>query len=318
MAASSSTKVILADILGGLAVTVTKFVAAYFSGSSSMLSEGIHSLVDLGNGLLLWLGLRLSQRPPDETHPFGYGMELYFWSLVVAVFLFALGGGTAVYEGVMHLLRPRPLDDLLWSYLVLGCSAGFEMMVWIISYRDFLVRRQGRGIWETIHGSKDPTTFTILLENSAALLGLLLASIGLLLSQWLQVSRLDGVASILIGLMLAVVACVLIYESRSLLLGEGAAPGVVRQIRSLAEADQAVVRAANPLTIYFGPDQVLVALDLQFRPGLTSEEVEQAVDRLEETIRRHFPRVKHIFIEAEAITTRPNPRRDQPEERPER
>jgi cation diffusion facilitator family transporter len=307
MAAPSSTLVVLADIAGGLAVAVVKFVAAAMTGSSAMLAEGIHSLIDTGNGVLLWVGIKLSRRPADDEHPFGHGLELYFWSLIVAVFLFAVGGGMSVYEGIGHVLDPHPAESPTWNYVVLGCSAVFESVVLIISARDFRRRRRGRGLWETIHTSKDPAGFTVLLENVAAVLGLVLAFLGVYLSRALQMPELDGVASILIGLVLAAVACVLVYESRSLLLGEGAGPQVLAEIRRLVESDPGVVGARRPLTMYFGPDQLLVALDVQFRPRLTSEEVEQTVDRIEAAIRRRLPQVRYIFLEAESITARPAP-----------
>src|SRR5262249_46321300 len=184
-----------------------------------MLSEGIHSLIDTGNGVLLWIGLKLSRRPADETHPFGHGLELYFWSLMVAIFLFAVGGGMSVYQGIGRVLRPHPLEDSTWSYIVLGCSAVFELIVLVISVRDFGRRRRGRGVRETIHASKDPAGFTVLLENAAPLLGLMIAFLGIFLSRVLGLPVLDGVASIIIGVMLAAISCVLIFESRSLMLG---------------------------------------------------------------------------------------------------
>jgi cation diffusion facilitator family transporter len=307
MAAPSSVLVVLADIAGGLAVAAVKFLAATVTGSSAMLSEGIHSLIDTGNGVLLWVGLRLSRRPADDEHPFGHGLELYFWSLIVAIFLFAAGGGMSVYEGIGYVLSPRPLEDPTWNYVVLGCSAVFELIVLVISVRDFGRRRRGRGVWETIHASKDPAGFTVLLENAAALLGLVLAFLGVLLSRLLGLPVLDGVASIVIGLLLATISCVLVYESRSLMLGEGAEPQAVADIRRLVEGDPAVVRARRPLTMYFGPDQILVALDVQFRPGLTSEEMEKSVDRIEASVRARIPQARHIFLEAESITARPAP-----------
>jgi cation diffusion facilitator family transporter len=305
MAAPSSTRVVVADILGGLAVAVVKFVAAAVTGSSAMLSEGIHSLIDTGNGALLWVGLKLSRRPPDDNHPFGHGLELYFWSLIVAIFLFAIGGGMSVYEGIGHLGSPHPIEDPTWNYVVLGCAGVFEVVVLVISIRDFARRRRGRGVWTTIHASKDPAGFTVLLENIAATLGLVIAFFGVFLSRQLRMPELDGVASIVIGIVLAVVSLVLIYESRSLMLGEGADPAAVADVRRLVEADEAVVRARKPLSMYFGPDQILIALDVQFRPGLSSQELEKAVDRIEATVRKRLPQVKHIFLEAESITARP-------------
>jgi cation diffusion facilitator family transporter len=311
MGSSSSRLVILAAIAANLGVAAIKFVAAAFSGSSAMLSEGIHSLVDTGNGLLLLLGLRLSQRPPDEEHPFGHGLELYFWTLIVAILIFAVGGGMSIYHGVLHLLDPSLPRDPTWNYVVLGAATLFEGAAWFVALKGFLTVKGRWGFWQAIHRSKDPTTFMVLVEDSAALLGLLVAFLSLLLGQLLGNPYLDGVASILIGLILAVVAGVLAYESRGLLIGESASPETVASIRALAEADSAVERVRRPLTMHFGPDQILLNLDVQFKSGLSAAEVEAAVDRLEEAIRRKHPQVKRIFLEAEAIT-RPARSREEP------
>jgi cation diffusion facilitator family transporter len=305
MAAPSSTLVVVADILGGLAVAAVKFVAAAVTGSSAMLSEGIHSLIDTGNGVLLWVGLKLSRRPPDDSHPFGHGLELYFWSLIVAIFLFAVGGGMSVYEGIGQIRRPHPMDDPTWNYVVLGCAGVFEAVVLAISIRNFGRRRRGRGVWATIHGSKDPVGFTVMFENIAATLGLVVAFIGVFLSHRFGIPELDGLASVVIGVILAAVSVVLIHESRSLMLGEGADPDAVSDVRRLVESDAAVVRACKPLSMYFGPDQILIALDVQYRSGLSSQELEKAVDRIEAAVRNRLPQVKHIFLEAESITARP-------------
>ena len=270
-----------------------------------MLSEGIHSLIDTGNGVLLAIGLWRSRRPPDDNHPFGHGLELYFWSLIVAIFLFAIGGGMSIYEGIGHVRSPSPIEDPTWNYVVLGGAAVFEAIVLTISIRDFSRRRRGRGVWETIHASKDPAAFTVLLENAAAMLGLVVAFLGVSLSRLFGMPELDGVASIVIGVMLAAVAAVLVYESRSLMLGEGVDAEAVDDIRRLVESDPAVVRSRKPLSMHFGPDQILIALDVQFRPGLSSEAMEKAVDRIETAVRGRLPEARHIFLEAESITARP-------------
>jgi cation diffusion facilitator family transporter len=305
MASPSSKVVIVAAVCGNLAVAVTKFVAAAFTGSSAMLAEGIHSLVDTGNGLLLLLGLRLSRRPPDETHPFGHGLELYFWTLIVAILIFAVGGGVSVYEGILHLVHPAPPGNPAWNYAVLGLAAVFEGAAWCFALRGFLAVKGEKGVWEAVHDSKDPTTFLVLFEDSAALLGLLIAFLGIFLGQLLDAPFLDGLASVLIGLILAAVAAVLAYECRGLLLGESADPKTVDSIRALVEADPAVEHVRRPLTMHFGPEQVLLNLDVQFRRGLSAAEVEAAVDRLETAIRARHPEIKHIFLEADAIRTRP-------------
>lgn len=285
-----------------LLVALTKFIAAFFSGSSSMLSEGIHSVVDTGNQLLLLLGIRRARKAPDALHPFGYGQELYFWSLIVAILLFGLGGGMSVYEGVSHFLHPAKLEDPLWNYVVLGLACLFEGTSFTIAFRELRTERSQESFWQAIRNSKDPTTFVVVFEDSAALLGLATAFAGVYLSHRLENPRIDGIASIVIGLLLATVAVLLAYESRGLLLGESFDSEKVEQIRKLVEADTQVVRAGRPLTMHFGPEDVLLNLDVQFRPGLGSGELAAAVDRLEKAIRQRYTEVKRIFIEVEVFT----------------
>ena len=302
MAASSSPLAVYAAIAGNLAIAVTKFIAASFTGSSAMLSEGIHSVVDTGNGLLLLLGIRLSKRPPDANHPFGHGKELYFWTLIVAILIFAVGGGMSLYEGISHIQHPSPLTDPTWNYVVLGLAAVFEGAAWTVAYRQFRPGLGGRGLWGAVRASKDPTTFTVLFEDTAALAGLLVAFLGVLLGHTFENPYLDGAASIVIGLILGVVAVLLAIESRGLLVGEAADPETVASIRALASAEPAVERIDPPLTMHLGPRDVLLNLDIQFRRGIDSGEVEAAVDRLEKAIRARHPEIRRIFIEAESLT----------------
>ncbi|MDX6576925.1 MAG: hypothetical protein QOE96_2878 [Blastocatellia bacterium] len=297
---TESRTAIFAAIAGNLAIAATKFVAAFFTGSSAMLSEGIHSLVDTGNGWLMLLGFRQSQKPPDADHPFGHGKELYFWSLVVAILIFALGGGMSVYEGVTHLSHPQVHHSIL-NYLVLGFAIVFESLSFYFAYRAFRTEMSGQGVFETIRSSKDPTTFTVLFEDTAALLGLLVAFVGIFLGHWLNNPYLDGVASIVIGLILAVVAAFLAYESKGLLIGEGVDPAVLASIRSIAAADPAVAEVRKSLTMHFSPDDVLLTLDLGFKKHLTAEKIAAAVNRLEKQIRDQHPEIKHIFIEAKSL-----------------
>jgi cation diffusion facilitator family transporter len=267
-----------------------------------MLSEGIHSVVDTGNGLLILLGIRMSKRPADAGHPFGYGKELYFWTLIVAILIFAVGGGMSVYGGIQHLRHPVPLADPTWNYAVLGFAVVFEGFAWIVAFKEFRVTNKERNIWKAIRASKDPTIFTVLFEDSAAMLGLLVAFLGIFFSHQLNNPYLDAVASIFIGLILALVAILLAYESKGLLVGEGADKATVASIIKIAESDPAVERVMPPLTMHFGPHEILVNLDIKFRPGISAEEIEAAVDRLEAGIRKAHPDVKRIFIEAESIT----------------
>ncbi len=303
MAAESKTA-IFAAIGGNLAIAIMKFAAAAFTGSSAMLSEGIHSLVDTGNGGLLLLGIHKSKQPADATHPFGYGKELYFWSLIVAVLIFGVGGGISIYEGITHLIHPSPLEDPFWSYVVLGLAVVFESIVFVIAFQAFqALKGEDENIWQAIKSSKDPTTFTVLFEDAAALLGLIVAFAGIFLAHYFNNPYLDGAASILIGVILASVAVFLAYESKGLLIGEGADPETLENIRKLAEAAAGVEKVINPLTMYFGPRTILLTVDIEFDKKLSAMEVEEAVDRLEKNIRSQYPDIKHIYIEAGAISS---------------
>jgi cation diffusion facilitator family transporter len=298
--ASESRTAIYAAIAGNIAIAATKLIAAFFTGSSAMLSEGIHSLVDTGNGGLLLLGVRKSQKPADAGHPFGHGKELYFWSLVVAILIFALGGGMSVYEGVTHLAHP-PAYDPTWNYVVLAFAMIFEGISFYFAYKAFRTEMSGQGVLATIHKSKDPTTFTVLFEDTAALLGLVVAFLGIFLGQVLKNPYLDGVASIVIGLILAVVAGFLAYESKGLLIGEGVDAETLTSIRSIAGSDASVEEVKKSLTMHFGPQEVLLALDIRFEKHLTAAEIAAAIDRLERKIRNQHPEIKHIFIEAKSL-----------------
>lgn len=290
---------------GNLAIAATKFVAAAFTGSSAMLSEGIHSLVDTGNGGLLLLGVRMSKRPPDATHPFGHGKELYFWSLIVAILIFALGGGMSVYEGVIHIAHPNQVKDPTWNYVVLGFAIIFESGSLYFALKAFRKEMGQQGVLRTIHASKDPTTFTILFEDTAALLGLLVALVGIFLGHALNNPYLDGAASITIGAILGVVAGFLAYESKGLLIGEGVDRQTLNSIRKIAREDPAVVKVRKALTMHFGPHDVLLTLDIQFREELTAAEISAAVDHLEKKLRDQHPEIKHIFIEAKSLVKTP-------------
>ena len=299
--ASESRTAIFAAIAGNLVIAATKFVAAAFTGSSAMLSEGIHSLVDTGNGALLLLGVRMSKKPPDATHPFGHAMELYFWSLIVAILIFALGGGMSVYEGVIHIAHPNQVKNPAWNYAVLGFAIVFESISFYFAIKAFLKEKGDQGIWETVHASKDPTTFTILFEDTAALLGLLVALAGIFLGHQLNRPYLDGVASITIGVILGVVAGFLAYESKGLLIGEGVSPQTLDSIRAIAGADPSVVEVRKALTMHFGPNDVLLTLDVRFQKDLKSGDIASAINRLEAKIRDRHPEIRHIFIEAKSL-----------------
>jgi len=298
---------VVAAIGANLAIAATKLAAASVTGSSAMLSEAIHSLVDTGNGILLLVGMRAARRPADEDHPFGHGKELYFWTLIVAILIFAVGGGMSFYEGITHLQHPAPLENAFWNYLVLGFALLFESASWTVAWREFRHTRGERSIFGALHQSKDPSLFTVVLEDTAALLGLVVAFVGVLLGHLLENPYLDGTASIVIGLILATVAVFLTYESRGLLLGESAEPAVVAGISALVLADGDVLEVARLLTMHMGPREVLLNLKLVFRPHLSVEDIAGVVDRLEARIRDRFPEVWRIYIEvglpAEAATS---------------
>jgi cation diffusion facilitator family transporter len=305
---SGSKKAIYAAIVGNLAIAVSKFVAASFTGSSAMISEGVHSLVDTGNGGLLLLGIKRSQKPPDEMHPFGYGKELYFWTLIVAVLIFGIGGGISAYEGILHLLHPGSLENVAWSYSVLGLAIVFESYVFMVAWREFRAAKGSQSLWRAIRTSKDPTTFTVLFEDAAALSGLIVAMTGVFLTHRLGNPYFDGIASIVIGLILAAVALLLIIESKGLLIGEGVDLPTLQKLRELVQSEPSVSKVRRILTMHFGPQTVLLTMDLEFRPGLTAVETESVIERLEEKIRSARPEIKHIFIEAESIRSQKPPR----------
>ena len=292
---------VFAAIAGNLAIAATKLIAAYFSGSSAMLSEGIHSMVDTGNGLLLLVGLRKSRKPADARHPFGHGKELYFWPLVVAILIFALGGGMSVYEGVTHLIRPHHADAT-WNYVVLGFAFVFESISSVFAFKAFRGELKGRGAIQAIRASKDPTSFTVLFEDSAALLGLVVAFLGIFLGQAFHNPYFDGAASILIGGILASVAVFLAYETKGLLIGEGVGPETLESLRSIAGTDAAVQEVRKSLTMHFGPHEVLLTLDILFKKELTAEDITSAINRIEAAIRARHPEIKHVFIEAKSLT----------------
>jgi cation diffusion facilitator family transporter len=298
--AGESKVAIFAAIAANFAIAITKFIAAFFSGSSAMLSEAIHSLVDTGNGALLLVGLRQSQKPPDENHPFGHAKELYFWPLIVAILVFSLGGGMSVYEGVTHLVHPHH-GDPTWSYVVLGIAFAFESVSALLAFKAFRKELKGANVFTAIKRSKDPTTFTVLFEDSAALAGLIVAFFGILLGDLLDNPYFDGIASILIGIILATVAVFLAYETKGLLIGEGVDPETLASVRSISGEDDAVQKVRKSLTMHFGPHEVLLALDIEFKRELSSKQIADAINRLEAAIRARHPEIRHIFIEAKAL-----------------
>lgn len=296
-----------------MAIAVTKFIGAAISGSSAMLAEGIHSLVDTGNGGLLLLGIRRSQRPPDESHPYGYGKSLYFYTLIVAVLIFGLGGGISMYEGLLHTLDPGhggptraslfgfAFSGLTLNTVVLSAAIVFEGLAFRTAWQEFKKARGDTPLFEAIRTSKDPTTFTVLFEDSAAMAGLVVALVGVHLAHWLHLPVIDGIASIVIGVILAGVALFLVWESKKLLIGEAAHPEIRTSLRRIADDDPDVDAVVRSLTLHMGPNTLVLNMELQFTPDLSAEGVEQAVNRMESAIQEAHPRVKYIFIEAQGI-----------------
>jgi cation diffusion facilitator family transporter len=268
------------------------------TGSSAMLSEGVHSLVDTGNQVLLLVGLKRGARPADPNHPLGYGKEVYFWSFVVAILIFAVGAGVSIYEGIRHILHPSPLGDVRINYLVLGLAFVFEGVAWFIAYREFNRARGRLGLWRAVRESKDPATFVVLFEDSAAMAGIVVAFLGVWLGHATGLAWFDGAASIVIGLILGLTAWFLAIETRDLLIGEAARPETVAAIRRLAAGTPEVDKVNEVLTLHMGPEYILVNLSVDFIDGLTSEQVEATSTRLTAAIRGGHPLVKKVFIEA--------------------
>jgi len=270
-----------------------------------MFAEALHSLVDSGNGFLLLFGQHRSKREPDESHPFGYGKELYFWALIVSVLVFAVGGGISAYEGVLHILHPRPLEHLGWNYALLGIAFCFEGTSLLVALRALKKAKGFESFWKAIRISKDPAVFAVVFEDSAALLGLLIAFVGLFLDERLKAPFMDGLASLLIGLLLGAVALLLARETKELLVGEGASRDTLRSIRQIAQSEQMVERAGYPLTMYFGPQNAMLAMKLQFRAQLNAIEIEASIERIETEICLRHPEICHVFLEAERIRRAP-------------
>lgn len=296
MPASSSHRVVYAALGGNLLIAIAKFVAAGISGSSAMLSEGVHSLVDTTNEVLLLYGLHRAGMPPDRTHPFGHGRELYFWSFIVALLVLALGAGVSFYEGVMHVRHPTPVEHPLINYLVLAVSFLFEGTSWCVAFREFRARKGRLGYFEAFRLSKDPTTFTVLLEDSAALIGLLIALGGLIGAQLLDLPILDGIASIGIACVLTVSATLLARETKGLLIGETAHPVVSDSILAIAAADDGVRCANGVLTVQMGPSQVVAALSAEFEDSLTTPQIEACINRIEKQAKTAHPEIISLFI----------------------
>ncbi len=297
MSDSQSNKVVVyAALFGNLAIAMVKFVAAYITNSSAMLSEAIHSVVDTLNEILLLYGMKKSQQPADATHPFGYGRELYFWAFIVALMVFALGAIASIYQGIQHIIKPEEILNPTINYIVLIIAILVEGTSWFVALKAFKRTKGKQGYFEAFRRSKDPTTFTVLFEDTAALLGLFIALIGIFLAHRLNIPELDGVASVLIGIVLAVSAVLLARETKGLLLGETADPKLRQNVLLIAQQDAAVFSANGVLTEQIGAHQVIASLSLEFKDNLTSDEIEACVNRIEAEIRQVHPEIVTLFV----------------------
>ena len=298
--ASGSTKVIIAALIGNSLIAVTKFAAAAYTGSSAMLSEGVHSLVDTGNQILLLFGLKQSRKPPDEDFPFGHGKEIYFWSFVVAIMIFAVGAGVSFYEGVVRVMSPHPVENVFINYIVLGFAMVFEGGAWYFAFKEFGRIKGERGYIAAVQQGKDPSFFVVLFEDSAAMLGLLVAFFGVWLGDVTGNPVFDGIASIIIGLILGGTAAWLAYETKGLLIGERANREVVAGIRRIVRAQPAVRHVNEVLTMHMGPEFILVNISVDFADKLRTGDIEETVAHMDHLIKTSFPNVKRVFVEAEA------------------
>ncbi len=295
-----SRKAVYAALLGNILVALTKFVAAFLSGSSSMMSEGLHSLVDTGNQALLLYGYRSSRREPDRQHPLGYGRELYFWSFMVAVLLFTLGAGASVCQGISHIRHGRPIEYVTVNYVVLALSFVFEASSWWVALSLFSRRKGSRSYWRAVRDSKDPPAFIVLFEDSAALIGIAIAAAGIFAADRTGITEFDGVASMLIGVVLAIAAILVARESKGLLIGERASDRVAQSIADLARNEPGIEGASRILTIHLAPEQIVAALDLEFADELKTPQIERSVLALEQHVREKHPEIVALFVKPKA------------------
>ncbi|MDR4517048.1 MAG: cation diffusion facilitator family transporter [Nitrosomonas sp.] len=299
MSASGSKKVIFAALIGNTLIAITKFIASAITGSSAMLSEAIHSLVDTGNQGLLLYGIKRANKPADKDYPFGYGKEIYFWSFIVAILIFALGAGVSIYEGIRHIISPEPITNPYINYIVLGLALLFEGAAWYMALKEF---NKGRGKWsyvKAVRRAKDPSIFVVLFEDSAALLGLMVAFLGVLLTQVTGILWFDGLASIIIGFILATIAIWLAIETKGLLIGESANSEVNQEIHAIATSHSGIDHVNEVLTLHMGPGFILVNISIDFMDNLSAAEVEETIAAIDQEIKSRNVLVKRVFIEAE-------------------
>ena len=300
MAAASSKKVIYAALIGNFLIALTKFIAFFITKSSAMLSEGVHSVVDTGNQILLLYGLRRARRPADEQYPFGHGKEIYFWGFVVAIMIFTVGAGVSIYKGIHHLLHPVTIQNPTLNYIVLACALVFEGAAWFFALTEFKKVKGRRSYLEAVHLGKDPSMFVVLFEDSAAMLGILVAFAGIFLSEVTGNPVYDGAASVVIGLILAGTAAWLAYEIKGLLIGESARPEIVKGVREIAKSYPKIKHVNEVLTLHMGPDFILLNLSVDFADTVLTGDLEDTISSLDRHIKQVYPKIKRVFVEAEA------------------
>jgi cation diffusion facilitator family transporter len=280
-----------------IAIAIIKFLAAAVTRSSSMVSEGIHSVIDTGNQVLLLIGIKSSQKKPDEDRPFGYGKELYFWSFIVSLLIFTLGGCVALYEGVSRLRNPVPLKDQTWNYIVLAAAFLFNGISGISTLKKFNKDRGDLPFWTAIRESKDPSVFTVLLSDIGDGIGLLIAFAAIFIGNLTGNYYYDGIGSLLIGAVLIGISTILLFESKSLLMGESISKRNIHKIISITESDPSVQKVKKHFSMYMAPEEVVLQLVASFNQDLTTHEITDAIQRIITNIQKRFPRIKQIFIE---------------------
>jgi cation diffusion facilitator family transporter len=303
VAVGGSKIVVYAAAAANFGIAIAKFIGAWITGSSAMLSEGIHSLVDTSNQVLLLYGLKRGEKPADAKHPFGYGFEIYFWSFIVAILLFSIGAGVAIYEGIEKIRHPHPIEHPLVIYAILGAAIVMETGSFWVALKEFNKQTKGRSWWTTIRESKDPVVFTVLLEDTAAMAGLVIALVGVFLSVQLDMPALDGWASVAIGCVLACVAVILARETKGLLIGEAASLDLTDNVRAIIAQTAGVTAASEVLTLHLGPNDVLATAHVDFVDTLTAADVERTISDMRQRVQAAHPDIKRLFIEARSLET---------------
>jgi cation diffusion facilitator family transporter len=293
-------KSIYSALAANVLIAITKFIAGGYSNSSSMISEGIHSLVDTVNQILLLYGLKRSRKPADKIRPFGYGKELYFWSFIVSILIFGLGGGISIYQGIHHIIVPEPLGDPTWNYVVIGLSMVLEGSSLAVAIVEFNKVRAGLSWWKAIVKSKDPSSFLVLFEDGAAVLGLLIVLVFMIVGHHYKLEYLDGVASVMIGVLLVLVSAILARESRSLLMGEGIAQETQLKIKLLAEKDPSVIKVTHLMSTYQSPQEVVLMLMVEFKEDIDTEDITDAITRIRSLITEAYPLIRFVIIQPQA------------------